>query len=166
MTTQWTPPPIAPARKRSRAGSVVLVVVGSLLTLLTIGLLAGGGLLMWADQTQRDASGYLTSGTGSLSSSSYAIATSSVDLNFAGRGWPADQNAIGNVRIRASSASPSGVFIGIASRADALRYLDGVAYDGLTDLQFLPYRVTYTPHSGGAPAAPTSQSFWQAEATG
>jgi Domain of unknown function (DUF4389) len=165
-TPTSNPPPAAPARTQSRVGSVVLVVVGSVLALLMIGLLAGGGLLMWADKTQRDASGYLTSGTGNLSAPSYAIASSSLDLNFPGRAWPVDQHALGNVRITASSASPSDVFIGIAPRAAALRYLDGVAYDGLTDLQFLPYHVTYTPHAGGAPAVPASQPFWQAEATG
>lgn len=157
MSTQSRPP---------RAGGVALVVIGSVLALLTIGLLAGGGLLMWADRTQRDASGYLTSGSGSLVAPSYAIASSSVDLNFSNRRWPVDQNALGTVRITASSASPAGVFIGIAPRADALRYLNGVAYDRLSDLQFLPYRVTYTPHDGGAPALPASQSFWQAEASG
>lgn len=145
---------------------MLLVVVGSVLALMMIGLLAGGGVLMWADKTQRDASGYLTSGTGNLSSSSYAIVSSSLDLNFSSRAWPVDQHALGTVRLTASTASPSGVFVGIAHRADVLRYLDGVAYDGLTDLQFLPYHVTYTAHNGGAPPAPASQPFWQAEATG
>ena len=167
MTTQWAPPPAAPSRPPSRVGAVLLVVIGSLLTLITIGLLAAGGFLMWADQTQRDASGYLTSGTGSLAAPSYAIASPSVDMNFSGhRAWPVGEKAPGTVRLTASSASPAGVFIGIAPRADALRYLNGVAYDGLSELRFLPYRVTLTPHGGGPPAPPTSQSFWQAEASG
>jgi hypothetical protein len=166
MTTQWVPPPVAPPRSPSRTGAVVLVVVGSLLALITLGLLAGGGFLMWADHTQRDASGYLTSGTGSLSAPSYAIATSSLDLNISDRAWPVEQNALGKVRITASSAAPAGVFIGIAPRADALAYLNGVAYDGISDVHFMPYHVTYTPHGGGAPAAPVSQSFWQAQASG
>lgn len=166
MTTQWTPPPVEVASRPSRVGAVVLVVIGSVLALMTLGLLAGGGFLMWADQTQRDASGYLTSGTASLAAPSYAIATSSLDLNFTGGAWPVDQNALGTVRITASSASLAGVFIGIAPRADALQYLNGIAYDGLTGLRVLPYRVTYTPHAGGAPALPASQPFWQTEASG
>jgi|HubBroStandDraft_4_1064222.scaffolds.fasta_scaffold14379_3 hypothetical protein len=166
MTTGWAPPPAPPSRAPSRVGAVVLVVVGSVLALVMMGLLAGGGFLMWADQTQRDASGYLTSGTGSLTAPSYAIATSSLDLNFSGRAWPVDQNALGNVRITAATRSDAGVFIGIAPRADALNYLSGVAYDSLSDLQFLPYRVTYAPHDGGAPAVPATQAFWQAQASG
>src|SRR5580700_3193000 len=166
MTTGWAPPPAPPSRAPSRVGAVVLVVVGSVLALVMMGLLAGGGFLMWADQTQRDGSGYLTSGTGSLTAPSYAIATSSLDLNFSGRAWPVDQNALGNVRITAATRSDAGVFIGIAPRADALNYLSGVAYDSLSDLQFLPYRVTYAPHDGGAPAVPATQAFWQAQASG
>ena len=165
VTTQWAPPAVAP-RPQSRAGAVVLIVVGSVLALMSVGLLGAGGFLMWADHTQRDASGYLTSGTGPISAPTYAIASPNVDLNFSSRAWPDTQAALGKVRITASSASPAGVFIGIAPRADALRYLNGVAYDGLSDLRFLPYRVTLTPHGGGAPAAPTSQAFWRAEASG
>jgi Domain of unknown function (DUF4389) len=164
MTTQWAPPP--PTRPQSRAGAVVMIVIGSVLALMTVGLVSAGGFLMWADRTQRDASGYLSSGTGPVSAPSYAIATPNLDLSFPNRAWPDTQGALGTVRITASSASPAGVFIGIAPRADALGYLNGVAYDGLSDLRFLPYRVKLTPHSGGAPAQPTSQIFWQAEATG
>jgi hypothetical protein len=122
---------------------------------------------MWANQTQRDSSGYLTSGIGHVSAPAYAIATPSLDLNFSGRGWPTDQGALGKVRITASStSSAAGIFIGIAPRADALTYLGGVAYDRLTGMQFFPYRLTYTAHGGGAPTAPTSQTFWRAQASG
>jgi hypothetical protein len=49
------PPALPPARKNgTRAGAIALVVLGSLAALLAIGLLAGGGVLMWADRTQRD----------------------------------------------------------------------------------------------------------------
>lgn len=149
----------------SRTGAVVMVVAGSVLALITIGLLIGGGVLMWAT-TQRDSAGYLTSGTGSLTASSYAIVAPSVDLAFKDQGWPIDQNALGKVRITASSTAPAGVFIGIAPRADALQYLSAVAYDRLTGLRFGPYHVTYTAHAGGAPVAPASQTFWQAQASG
>jgi hypothetical protein len=166
MTTQATPTAPNIGRPRSRAGGVVMVVIGSVLALMTLGLLAGGGLLMWADQTQRDTSGYLTSGAGLVSAPAYAIATPSLDLNFDGRGWPADQDALGKVRISASSTSSAGIFIGIAPRAEALAYLRGVGYDQLTGLRFAPYRVTYSAHGGGAPTAPASQTFWQAQASG
>ena len=40
------------------------------------------------------------------------------------------------MRLTASSAAPAGVFIGIAPRSAALSYLNGVAYDSLSDLGF------------------------------
>jgi hypothetical protein len=67
--TYWPPQPAAPTRGR-RGGGVALVVLGSIMALIAFGLLAAGGVLMWADQTQRDATGYLTSPTTRLAASS------------------------------------------------------------------------------------------------
>jgi Domain of unknown function (DUF4389) len=166
MTTQWVPPRGAPRQSSSRVGAIVLVVIGSVLALMTLGLLAGGGFLMWVDHAQRDSSGYLTSGTRSVSSPSYAIAASNVDLDASEHGWEIGESVLGIVRITASSASSAGVFIGIAPRSDGLEYLSGVAYDELSALRFFPSAVTYTSHDGGAPALPTAQTFWDAEASG
>ncbi len=43
-------------------GRVISVVIGSLLALISLGLLGGGGTLMWADQALRQ-DGYVTTGT-------------------------------------------------------------------------------------------------------
>jgi len=166
MSAQWAPDPGLPSRGGSRVGGIVLVVIGCLLGLLTIGLLGGGSVLMWANQTQRDATGYLTTGTDRLSSSGYALASTNVDIGLGGRGWSIGQGALGKLRITATGASGSGLFIGIAPRSDTLGYLNGVAYDELTDLRFLPFRASYITHGGGAPATPESQSIWQAQSSG
>ena len=144
----------------------MLVVIGCLLGLLTIGLLGGGSVLMWANQTQRDASGYLTTGSDRLAGSGYALASTNVDISLGGRGWSIGEGALGKVRITATGGSGSGIFIGIATRTDTLHYLSGVAYDELTALRFLPFRASYLTHEGGAPATPQSQAIWQAQATG
>jgi hypothetical protein len=128
--------------RESRVGGVVMVVIGSVLALITLGLLIGGGVLMWANETQRDAAGYLTSGAGLVAAPAYAIATPSLDLNYSGHGWPVDQDALGKVRITASSNASAGIFIGIAPRSEALNYLGGVAYDQLTGLRFSPYQLS------------------------
>jgi len=52
-------PPQAPAG--SSAGRVVAVVAGVLIALLSVCLLIGGGVALWADTTQRDADGWLSS---------------------------------------------------------------------------------------------------------
>ena len=63
----------APRPSRWTAGRVVLVVLGSLAVLLGAALLAGGGTLLWADQTKCDADGFVSTPTERFSSSSYAI---------------------------------------------------------------------------------------------
>src|SRR5712691_8021373 len=59
----------APAPSRQDTGSrrsgwaggrITALVIGSLLALTSLGLLGGGGFLLWAVGTQRDAQGYYT----------------------------------------------------------------------------------------------------------
>jgi hypothetical protein len=166
MNAPWPAPAAPPLPPRSRVGGVVLAVIGSVLALVALGLLVGGGVLMWANQTQRNGSGYLTTGTAQLSTSSYAIATTNLDIEFSGHGWAVSQDALGKVRITAASTSPAGIFIGVAPSAAVLRYLAGVNYAQITGVQFSPYHVTSASHSGGAPEVPTSQTVWQAHASG
>ena len=51
-------------------GRIALLVVGSLLALIGLGAAAGGGVLLWAHETQRDADGYFTTSTERLRSAS------------------------------------------------------------------------------------------------
>ncbi|HWO62098.1 MAG TPA: hypothetical protein VNO31_18935 [Umezawaea sp.] len=44
------------------------------------GLLTGGAVAIWADQTQRDADGYLTTGTRTFRGDGYALEFETVDL--------------------------------------------------------------------------------------
>src|SRR4051812_16263802 len=60
-------------RPRWSAGRIALIVLGSLAALIGAGLLAGGGGLLWADQTQRDDDGYLSTPSERFEVSSYAI---------------------------------------------------------------------------------------------
>jgi hypothetical protein len=49
-----------------RTTRIVALVAGALAALLALGLLAGGGVLLWAHATQRDGDGYYTAPTGAL----------------------------------------------------------------------------------------------------
>jgi Domain of unknown function (DUF4389) len=162
----YAPPPPSADRPRSRGGGIALIVVGSIVTLVALGLLAGGGLLMWADRTQRNAFGYLTSPSVRLAASSYAIAATNIDLAVSSPAWHVPSDALGTVRVTATSASDKAVFLGIARRSDVQRYLQGIAYDELTGYAGASDGPTYRSHSGGAPTAPVSQTFWSAQATG
>jgi hypothetical protein len=68
------------------AGRITALVIGSLLVLLSLGLLGTGGTALWADRTQREA-GYVTTDVHHFSTSGAALATVSSELGSAGWGW-------------------------------------------------------------------------------
>ena len=160
------PPPPTMRSSSSRGGGIALVVIGALLLFVAVGLLAGGSVLMWADRTQRDGSGYLTSPTATLSAPDYAIATTDVNVALGDPAWHASADAFGNVRITATGASTP-IFVGIAPGLDVTRFLQGVAYQEPTRFIGGSGGFAYRTHTGGAPdAAPGSESFWFAQASG
>jgi hypothetical protein len=151
------------------AGRILLVILGSIVALLAAGLLAAGGALLWADRTQRDDDGYLTTPTERFESGSFAITSESIDLFEADSGgdWVLSEGVLGDVRITGESSAGSDVFIGIAETADVDAYLDGVERDEVRDLDFDPFRVEYRRHAGGEPPGPPGeQTFWAASASG
>src|SRR3954452_23632354 len=107
-------------RRRSPVGPVVLLILGSIVGLFALAVLAGGGTVLWADQTQRDSSGYFTSSAHNYASSTYAITHDGVDI----KDFPAflDNGKPAKVRIRPTGAVKP-VFVGIADEADVGRYL-------------------------------------------
>jgi Domain of unknown function (DUF4389) len=153
--------PVAAPRTRGGAGRVVLIVVGVIAALLSLGLLAGGAALVVIDQTQRDEDGFLMSPSEDFSTATYAIVSESADVDFGGSEGAA-RAILGDVRIR--SESDRDVFIGIARDTDVEEYLSGVEYSVVTDIQKNP---DYSDHPGGAPASPPGdQDFWAASASG
>jgi hypothetical protein len=69
---------------------------------------------------------------------------------------------VGDVKLAVDSDSP--VFVGIAATSDVERYLAGVRHETVVDLAVPP---TYELSDGGAPAAaPQTQDFWVAQASG
>ena len=142
------------------AGRIVALAAGSVLLLVSLILIAGGGALTWADQEQLH-SGYLTTGTSTYSTSGYALASDPIDVHGS---WGWLSSLTGQVRIRISSADPSRpVFAGIAAARDADRYLTGVRH---TTVAAFGDRYT-TDHQGSAvPTAPASALPWVAQARG
>ena len=55
------------------AGRVLMVVFGAIVTLIGAAILAGGGAIVWLDQTQRDSSGYLNTPTEHFVTRSFAL---------------------------------------------------------------------------------------------
>jgi hypothetical protein len=160
-TTQQSSTPSEPPAQPEAKRRVLPVIFGSLAVLVALVLLAIGGLGVWA-LTQRDGEGYFTTHTHSLSTNTFALTTSSLDLDGA-PGWFAD--GVGTVRIRASSAQP--IFLGIARSSDVTRYLGRVPHALITDFDADPFKVTSHIVPGTArPARPARQSLWHAQASG
>jgi hypothetical protein len=126
---QWVPPPPPPSSSWS-AGRVIALVLGIVLLLPGLGLLAGGGLLLWADTGGRSDDGYLTSSSDTFSSQGFALVSDSIDLST-GADWLPISSALGDARIQVTGTDPGAdVFIGIAPVADVSAYLNGVGRDG------------------------------------
>jgi uncharacterized membrane protein len=147
------------------AGKIILLVLGIIGLLISIGLLVGGGALLWADNTIKDSEGFYTTRTIQIEKDSYAIVTgpANIDIDAGwGWGWGWDLGDLATFKVEGSNNDPSNqIFIGIARESDLDAYLSGVEYDEVTQLHIYPYSVDYQNHPGSiVPGAPTSQTFW------
>ena len=114
------------------------------------------------DQTQRDASGYLMTGTRAYDTSTYALVSDSYRTGSAGE-VIVPRSVLGTVRITTRSTAPVFVGIGPARAVDA--YLAGVRREVAE-----PRRcgAGQLPVAWGGPprSAPLAQRFWVAKAVG
>jgi hypothetical protein len=148
------------------AGRIVLIVLGSIVALLGLGIAAGGGFLLWTDLTQREG-GYLTTPMKRLSTPTYALTREKLEVDAGGSNWIWNDNWLGRVRIRAEGASSKPLFVGIGPETAVAGYLGRIAHADVEDIDIDPFRVTYRQVAGGAPGGPpTAQSFWAASASG
>jgi hypothetical protein len=148
------------------AGRVILIVLGSIGVLFGLALVAGGGFLLWADQTQRE-DGYLTTPSERFTTPTYALTRSRLDVDSGDAGWVLNDNWFGKIRIRGEGSVGKTLFIGIGPEASVAQYLGSVAHASVEDVEFDPFRATYLRIAGGAPRAPpTAQDFWAASASG
>jgi hypothetical protein len=144
------------------AKRILLLVFGGITVLVALALLASGGAAVWG-LSQRDDAGFFTSGTHEFSTSSYALASESLDVGPDIPGWLEDGFA--TVRVEATSAKP--LFIGVGPVADVERYLGDVEHAQITNFDIDPFSVSYRALDGTAqPAPPASRDFWRARATG
>ncbi len=159
------PPPVAPTRAVPSdwtAGRIIMLVVGALLALFSLGLLGAGGVAVWAG-FQRDA-GYVTTDVQEFSTAGSALATDPVDLGSEGVSWVYSSDFLDSVRIRVTPNASSGpLFVGIGPSGAVSGYLSGVNHTVISD--FWGNDVENVP--GGAPdSAPGDQDFWVASTSG
>ena len=152
----------APVGRSWGAGRVIGMVVASLAVLAGLAALAAGATALVFDQTQRDSSGYLMTGSTAYSTDTYALVSDSYRTGAAGDVLVA-RDMLGTVRIRTRAAQP--VFVGIGRAAAVDSYLAGVRHEVATrfDAQQSDFRL----HEGDArPVPPTAKTFWAAKAVG
>ncbi|MCC6224551.1 MAG: DUF4389 domain-containing protein [Thermoleophilia bacterium] len=159
-----------------KAGKVILIVLGSLATLVALGLLAGGGGLLWAHTTQRDDEGFYTSELTRFQSTAYAITSEELSVSDI-PDWLLDQGRLGTLRLRGSSTDAGKeLFLGVGRDRDVAAYLAGVEYDEVTDID-VDIDLDATDEHGisveyrrvpgtAAPGPPGGQKFWVASASG
>src|SRR4051794_31003988 len=167
MTANPPPAPVQAPPSRWGAGRVIALVVGVILLLPGLGLLVGGGALLWADNSHRTSDGYLTSDSQTFETSGFALTSDRVDLST-GADWVPVSSTLGTARFSVTATDPgTDVFIGIAPAADVSGYLDGVRRTVVDDLGSTFGTTGISQVDGGAPAGPpTDQTFWTAQASG
>lgn len=126
---------------------------------------AGGGFAAWADNTQRDGAGYITSGQHTFTTGGYAITSGAVDLGGNSDSFtPSD--VLGTVRVRVSPVHQTGpLFVGVAPRSAVNAYLAGASRTDVRD--WASGTSTYHPQLGSAPGPlPSTRGFWSAKTVG
>ena len=140
------------------AGRVIAVVVGSVLALISLGVLGGGSTLLWADQAMRH-DGYLTTETSTYSTSGYALASEHMNL---GRGWPLT-GLIGDIRLRVTASQGKPVFVAIGPADRVAAYLSGAAYTTVTGTGT---DGLISHHGIASPAPPRTAGIWVTQVSG
>jgi hypothetical protein len=147
---------------------IALIIVGVIVALIGFGCTVGGATLLAVAGTD----GWIESDTNRLDSATYALVSEAADIEADSQD---EADFIGRFHIRAEAeASTRGdaVFIGVGPAADVERYLEGVQYDAIRDIDVSGFGV------GGfdvekaliagsrEPARPGEQHFWRASASG
>ena len=179
-TTTLTPPsapppaPSAPPTVRGprpprpsawTAGRVVSLTLGSLLVMLSFGLGLPAGALVAADLAARDDAGFLMSGTQPLSTTTYALVSTNMDLHVDAPPDFTPESLIGEAKLTVDPRGGKAVFIGIAPSARVEDYLGGVERAVLTDIR--NGRPVLDQQGTGAPeVAPDQVDIWVAQSSG
>lgn len=140
---------------------VILTIVGILVLVAGLGLVALGisGIVLFGSD------GTFESNTGRVTSLGYALASDTIEVEDVG---PASFGPASLLVTAENRDAARPVFIGIARKADADRYLNGVAHDVVTDFDPRPFSVELQAVAGTVvPPPPESQPvIWDVTAVG
>ena len=149
------------APTRDRTGPVLALVGGAIAAVVALILIGGAALAFWADHHKTDADGFHTTATHTYSTPTRALTTENIGVKDV-PDWI--DSHLGRIRI---DPKGTGAFVGVARTSDVDAYLDQVAHDEISDLDFDPFSLDTVRKAGeGRPAMPAAQTFWAATSTG
>lgn len=152
----------AESGKTLRTGKVVLIVIGSLLILMGLGLAAGAAVAGVFNAGQSD-NRFLSLPEETYEVDSYALTLPDVSVDGGARA----EDAVATLQLQGESVQGRDLFIGIGPSDEVDRYLRDVPRSELQDVSFAPFRVDYLEVQGTrAPAPPGSQDFWAESSSG
>jgi hypothetical protein len=141
-------------------GRIALIITGAIASLIAVALVAGGGLALWGNSLKDD-DGYLRTDTGHFSANSRALATDNLDVDLGDADFIADSEDLAKITVSAESRDGKPVFVGIARTSDVERYLAGVPYTTVNDIDVDPFSADYERHSGHRhPVSPENAGIW------
>ena len=144
-------------------GRIALIVFGCIVGLIGLALLIAGAVGLWAHTSLRDDDGYYTSDPERLETPLRALVTNNLDLGDI----PSGDDFWASLRITAWRPDGGPIFLGVGPRAQVQRFLAGVPHAVITDLDFDPFRATYSPQLGRRlPEPPGGEAFRAARASG
>jgi hypothetical protein len=166
-----------PRKAQWGASRILLLFVGFILLATSLGLLVGGGGILWAQSRLSDPEGFLVSYKAEFRTDAYALVQKSlnIDMDIPSSPWAPTPGDWVTLKLEARNIDPSKeIFIGIVSESYASAYLEGVEHDEITRFSwsFEPWgdnkpEVEYSANPGAAPAGPPIiYSFWTAHTTG
>ena len=158
-------PTITAVAQRSTTGPMVALTAGVMALLLAAAVTVGATALIGLSGN-RDANGYLSSPTMQVSSPTATITVEDVSLHL-GDLWSRNLSSIGGVRVTATNATGTPLFLGVAPQTAVTDWLGGSAHDrlvALTENTSGRYERAAGP-TRGVPA-PAGQGFWLATGTG
>lgn len=155
---------VDPTPRHMPRRSVALIVLGSIVGLIALASLAGGGTVLWADQTQRDSSGLFSQAGHRVTTDSYAITQDGVTVHHL-PGF-ANNGKVLRVKIAVRSETGRPLFVGVARDRDVAAYLANVSHSKLRDYTVATSDQKYDSFAGTKrPVSPATAGIWAASST-
>jgi hypothetical protein len=149
------------------AGRIVLLIVGILFILISIGAMFAGGAVIWASRFHRDADGFHVTDPLRINSGTYAVISDAMEFDE-GASKALNWLGLDKIKVEVENDDPSqAVFVGIARSRDIDAYLDDVKHDEITDVEIFDSSFDYERKPGAIqPEPPGMQDFWLEDAEG